>query len=100
MSQEFVELLRRGKLVVCGLGQGEDSSWFFEVAREIREANTNIGDMDVVILASALNCPDCEEFYTNDSSILNSTTLRRVAEKYRVRIQDPTTSVSAKPRPS
>ncbi len=90
MTDTFARLVRNGELAVCGLGQTQGNQGFLDVAKEVREANDRIGDMDVIIIASALNCGDCRFFFTDDRDILVSDELTNVAQKHHVEIQDPT----------
>lgn len=92
MAQEFRRLVRMGRLALCGLGSSGGREEFFSLASEVRAANDRIGDMDVVLLAGALNCPDGQVFYTCDAPILVSTKLTELGRKQGVRIEDPTSS--------
>jgi hypothetical protein len=81
MGRNLARYIRQGRIALCSLGSADNSEVFFRRALDIRRADGRIGDMDVLILASALGCPDCEVLYTNDGPMLNSTSLRAIAQE-------------------
>lgn len=98
MASALGRLVRQGRLVLCGLGKIENAEGFYELARDVRRANDRIGDLDVMIVASALACPESEVFYTSDQPILVSSELRALAKEHGVRIEDPTSSRAGRRR--
>jgi hypothetical protein len=95
IGRELGNLVQRGRLRLCGLGCGEDRAQVFACAQEVRAADALIGNLDVMVLASAFSCPQCEVLYTNDGPILQSTELRRLAQEKGVALEE---APSARPR--
>jgi hypothetical protein len=88
MGRNLARLLGRGRVSLCALGPAGGSEEFFAQALRIRLADTVIGGIDVLILASAFCCPDCELLYTNDGPMLTSTSLKALADEAEVSIQE------------
>lgn len=83
------ELEVEGRIAICGPGHTRPESGFLSCVNELHTADERLDPTDVLILSTALCCQDCDQFYTNDSVVLNSTTLRKAAELRGVRIVNP-----------
>jgi len=83
----LLDLLGAGKLSLCGTGAHGGQCDPIPVAAEIREVDYELGTADVLALAAAFACDECELFYTSDFDVLKSQALGTVSEKYRTKIR-------------
>jgi len=83
------ELVSDGRVSVCGPGHNLPESGFLACVNEIHRQDDQIDPTDALIVASAFCCVDCEQFYTNDSKVLQSSVLRRFSESRGVKILNP-----------
>lgn len=83
------DLVDGKRIAVCGPGHSRLEGGFLACVNELHSVDKFLDPTDVLILSAALCCPDCEQFYTNDSVILKSTTLRKAAESRGIKIVNP-----------
>jgi hypothetical protein len=83
------ELVLDGRLGVCGPSHNLPESGFLACVEELRSGDDRLDPTDILIVSAALCCEACDQFYTDDRVMLNSSVLRRAAEVRGVRIINP-----------
>lgn len=83
------ELEVEGRIAICGPGHARPDSGFLSCVNQLHTDDERLDPIDVLIVSAALCCQDCDQFYTNDSVLLNSTTIRKAAELRGVKIVNP-----------
>jgi hypothetical protein len=83
------ELVFEGRVGICGPSHNLPESGFLTCVEELRSLDDRLDPTDILIVSAALCCQGCDQFYTNDRVMLNSSVLRKAAEIRGVRIINP-----------
>jgi len=82
----FHHMIGANSIRICGFHNHKETH---ALALRLHKEDPMLEANDGIILANALLCDDCDEFFTRDPKILVSKTVRTIAAEYSTRIKEP-----------
>lgn len=87
IGRRLIDLVRRGKLSICGLGDHTREAGVVRTAAKVAECDDRLDLADTMIVATAFACSDCRTLLTNDGKLIESRGLQELSREFEVSIR-------------